>query len=85
MKKFFMLLSLAFIANLSINSQTFNCAPEGFDVSGDGIKHGKVDTLEYFSATVGGNRKALVYTPPGYSKSKKYPVLYLLHGIGGDE
>ena len=26
-----------------------------------------------------------VYTPPGYSKDKKYPVLYLLHGIGGDE
>ena len=34
-----MLLSLAFIANLSINSQTFNPAPEDFDVSGDGIKH----------------------------------------------
>lgn len=85
MKKFFMLLSLAFIANLSINSQTFNPAPEGFDVSGDGIKHGKIDTIQYYSATVGVNRKALVYTPPGYSKSKKYPVLYLLHGIGGDE
>jgi len=26
-----------------------------------------------------------VYTPPGYSTDKKYPVLYLLHGIGGDE
>jgi enterochelin esterase-like enzyme len=26
-----------------------------------------------------------VYTPPGYTPSKKYPVLYLLHGIGGDE
>jgi dipeptidyl aminopeptidase/acylaminoacyl peptidase len=26
-----------------------------------------------------------VYTPPGYSKDRKYPVLYLLHGIGGDE
>ena len=30
-------------------------------------------------------RKAQVYTPPGYTKDKKYPVLYLLHGIGGDE
>ena len=29
--------------------------------------------------------EALIYTPPGYSKKKKYPVLYLLHGIGGDE
>ena len=30
-------------------------------------------------------RNARVYTPPGFTKSKKYPVLYLLHGIGGDE
>src|SRR5206468_3248814 len=30
-------------------------------------------------------RKMQVYTPPGYSPDKKYPVLYLLHGIGGDE
>jgi enterochelin esterase-like enzyme len=26
-----------------------------------------------------------VYTPPGYTRDMKYPVLYLLHGIGGDE
>ena len=37
------------------------------------------------SKTVGSKRRALIYTPPGYSKKKKYPVLYLLHGIGGDE
>jgi enterochelin esterase-like enzyme len=30
-------------------------------------------------------RKAQVYTPPGYSRNQKYPVLYLLHGIGGNE
>ena len=29
--------------------------------------------------------KLTIYTPPGFSTSKKYPVLYLLHGIGGDE
>jgi enterochelin esterase-like enzyme len=34
---------------------------------------------------VGTRRKAQVYTPPGYSAKKKFPVLYLLHGIGGDE
>jgi enterochelin esterase-like enzyme len=34
---------------------------------------------------VGNKRKAVVYTPPGYSAEQKYPVLYLLHGIGGDE
>jgi len=59
--------------------------PAGFDKKRDGIDRGKVETVEYASATVGGTRKAKVYTPPGYSKDKKYPVLYLLHGIGGDE
>jgi enterochelin esterase-like enzyme len=34
---------------------------------------------------VGIDRKALIYTPPGFDRSKRYPVLYLLHGIGGDE
>ncbi|GAB3219889.1 esterase family protein [Algoriphagus aestuariicola] len=60
-------------------------APAGFDQAKDGISHGKIDSISYSSKTVGATRKALVYTPPGYSKSKKYPVLYLLHGIGGDE
>jgi len=60
-------------------------APDGFDVLQKQVAHGKIDTVSYSSKTVGGSRKALVYTPPGYSKRKKYPVLYLLHGIGGDE
>lgn len=57
----------------------------GFDVEKTGIAQGKIETVAYNSKTVGTKRKALVYTPPGFSKSKKYPVLYLLHGIGGDE
>jgi enterochelin esterase-like enzyme len=60
-------------------------APAGFDVVREGIAHGKLDSVSYTSKTVGQARKALVYTPPGYKKGKKYPVLYLLHGIGGDE
>jgi enterochelin esterase-like enzyme len=59
--------------------------PKGFDARRDGIDHGKLETVEYDSTTVGVKRKARVYTPPGYTKEKKYPVLYLLHGIGGDE
>ena len=53
--------------------------------SRDGIPHGKLEMIEYQSKTVGTTRKMNVYTPPGYSKEQKYPVLYLLHGIGGDE
>src|SRR5436305_4556136 len=59
--------------------------PEGFDQRREGIERGKMETVEYDSAVVGIKRKARVYTPPGYSKDQKYPVLYLLHGIGGDE
>lgn len=60
-------------------------APPGFDSLHPAIAHGRVDTITYTSKTVGANRRALIYTPPGYSKKNKYPVLYLLHGIGGDE
>jgi enterochelin esterase-like enzyme len=59
-------------------------APGGFDSVRIDIPHGKIDTISYKSETVGTTRKALIYTPPGYSKKKEYPVLYLLHGIGGD-
>ena len=60
-------------------------APPGFDSLRAAIPHGKIDTVTYNSKTVGTKRIALIYTPPGYSKKKRYPVLYLLHGIGGDE
>ena len=63
----------------------FQRAPEGFDKPREGIAHGKIETAEYDSTTVGNKRKTLVYLPPGYSNETKYPVLYLLHGIGGDE
>jgi enterochelin esterase-like enzyme len=59
--------------------------PAGFASKRDDIQHGKLEMIEYDSKTVGNKRKALVYTPPGYSPETKYPVLYLLHGIGGDE
>ena len=59
--------------------------PADFDKKRDGIERGKLETVEYDSKTVGVTRKATVYTPPGYTKDKKYAVLYLLHGIGGDE
>ena len=59
--------------------------PAGFDQKRDGIPQGKVEMVEYDSKSVGNMRKAQVYTPPGYSSDQKYPVLYLLHGIGGDE
>src|SRR6187551_2941373 len=71
---------------LAVNAQENNkFAPQGFDILQPTIAHGKIDTISYSSKTVGVSRRALIYTPPGYSKKVKYPVLYLLHGIGGDE
>ena len=59
--------------------------PEGFDKPREGIERGKLERVDYDSKTVGAKRWMQVYTPPGYSKDTKYPVLYLLHGIGGNE
>ena len=59
--------------------------PEGFDKPREGIERGKLERVDYESKTIGVKRWMQVYTPPGYSKDKKYPVLYLLHGIGGNE
>lgn len=66
---------------------TFNAytpAPEGFDKPMANIQHGTVEEIVYPSKTVGTDRKCTVYLPPQYDARKKYPVLYLLHGIGGD-
>lgn len=49
------------------------------------IERGSIETVEYSSETVGTTRNAIIYTPPGYSEDTIYPVLYLLHGIGGTE
>ncbi len=63
----------------------YDAPPEGFKDEREGTPQGKLELIEYESKTVGTTRKANVYTPPGYTADKKYPVLYLLHGIGGDE
>ncbi len=59
--------------------------PAGFDRNREDIPRGRLEVIEYESKTVGVKRRMQVYTPPGYNKDRKYPVLYLLHGIGGDE
>ncbi|MEK6481386.1 alpha/beta hydrolase-fold protein [Catalinimonas sp. 4WD22] len=86
MKKLLLALTICIVSVLATYAQEISeQAPEGFDQARSGIAKGKIDSIQYESKTVGTNRQALVYTPPGYSKKKKYPVLYLLHGIGGDE
>src|SRR5262245_11230849 len=80
------LLVLAFSAPLAAQRQPpLKPAPKGFDAGRDGITRGKVEVVEYDSKPLGARRKLVVYTPPGYSKDARYPVLYLLHGAGQDE
>lgn len=85
MKYIFVSFALLFATPVAFSQTDVKRAPAGFDSFRVEIPHGKIDTVSYSSKTVGSVRKALVYTPPGFSKDKKYPVLYLLHGIGGDE
>jgi len=73
--------------------------PEGFDVKPDGVtdgvNYGKVTLRQYRSNSIisystgeptgSVTRNVNVYTPPGYDSGTAYPVLYLLHGIGGNE
>lgn len=50
------------------------------------IPHGTISKVWYDSPTLGKDRRMTVYTPAGYEQNdKRYPVLYLLHGMGGDE
>ena len=51
-----------------------------------GVAHGQVRSIYYYAKSTNEWRHALVYTPAEYEKGKKkYPVLYLQHGMGEDE
>ncbi len=62
-----------------------NQAPEDFIQVRADVPKGKLETITYNSRSIGVDRKAVVYIPPNYNPERKYPVLYLMHGIGGNE
>jgi len=51
------------------------------------VPHGELREVQYFATSSNSVRRAYIYTPPGYAKdnSKRYPVLYLQHGMGENE
>lgn len=50
------------------------------------VPHGSLSKVWYHSDKLKADRRITVYTPAGYESNKEnYPVLYLLHGMGGDE
>jgi len=57
--------------------------PDGFDIKKEGVDYGELTEVEDYSKTAGNTRKCFVYTPAGYDSSITYPIMYLLHGIGG--
>lgn len=79
------------------NSETFfgsSRVMSGIEVPEEGVDfydikkvpHGKVVSFWYFAESTGQHRQAYVYLPPDYDKNinKRYPVLYLQHGMGED-
>ena len=59
--------------------------PDGFDLKKPEVEYGEIKTITYHSSTAQLDRNATIILPPNYDANKKYPVLYLLHGIGGNE
>jgi enterochelin esterase-like enzyme len=59
--------------------------PQGFDARSNSIPHGQVEVSVMYPTRNNGMQAVTVYRPPGYSTAQRYPVLYLHHGIGGDE
>lgn len=63
------------------DTPVFNDPPAGFRDKRDHVAHGTITAVQYDSKTLSTRREMLVYTPPGYSPDKKYPIIYLLHGL----
>lgn len=59
--------------------------PEGFDGQKTSVNYGEIKHFRYYSKTAESDRNATIILPPNYTKSKSYPVLYLLHGLGANE
>lgn len=58
---------------------------EGYMDTREDVTYGEKVEITYFSTTTGVDRKANIILPPNYDENTTYPVVYLLHGIGGDE
>ncbi len=58
--------------------------PAGYRLKKPDVTYGTIETVQYDSTTVGKKRNVSVLLPANYSKDKKYPVLYLCHGLGQD-
>lgn len=65
--------------------RAFPAPPPGFADPAPGVAPGRIENLRYRSGVTGTQREARVYLPAGYQAGRRYPVLYLLHGIAGNQ
>ena len=72
----------SFMSIFIVSKEEGDC---GYLYQNHNVEHGDVAHVWYDSPTLGMKRRMSIYTPAGYDKGKDYPVLYLLHGAGGDE
>ena len=68
-----------------LNGEIEERCPVMFETKREGVSYGEFSHGTYYSETCGMERGYSILLPADYSESKKYPVLYLLHGIFGDE
>ncbi len=59
--------------------------PTEYLVNSVKVNYGKIVKTSYYSTTCEKDRNVIVLLPDGYTEEKEYPVLYVLHGIFGDE
>ena len=72
----------SFMSIFIVSKEEGDC---GYLYQNHNVEHGDVAHVWYDSPQLGMKRRMSIYTPPGYDNGKAYPVLYLLHGAGGDE
>lgn len=92
MKKIFFLLLLTPCLLMACKSSKMKkfvdneyVTPANFDSKKNGVSYGEIQDINYYSTTTENDRNAKIILPPNYNKGKKYPLLFLLHGIGGNE
>ena len=64
------------------NLDVYPAAPDGFNVARENIPHGEVKVVEYRLQNARAAPDAAGLHPPGYTPDRKFPVLYLHHGLG---
>ncbi|MEO7779802.1 MAG: alpha/beta hydrolase-fold protein [Fibrobacteria bacterium] len=83
------IVSLSALSISSVSAEEFNWPkpPTGYDKAAANIPKGTLSAVIQYPTRSNNTRPVRIYTPPGFSKDRpeKYPVLYLHHGVGGNQ